>query len=212
MTVLTVVGAPALGGAKEATSRQPSLESKERAAKTACMSGDYAKGVALLAEMFVSTGKPIYIFNQGRCFEQSGKYEEAIVRFREFLRKHAEKDESGLAAETHIAECEALLSRQKGKDPQSSSEVTKSGGEPVPAHAFAPEPPRAAPPDGLSVVSTSLASPPEPVTERAPFYKTWWFWTSVGAAVVGGTVAALLLTRSAPDSCDGLGMKCVGVK
>ncbi len=63
----------------------------ERAAQaqTACLTGDYAKGVAILAELYVSTRNAIYIFNQGRCFEQNGKYEEAILRFREYQRKNA---------------------------------------------------------------------------------------------------------------------------
>jgi len=45
-------------------------ESKERAAKTACQSGDAAKGVALLAELYVDTNDITFLFNQGRCFEQ----------------------------------------------------------------------------------------------------------------------------------------------
>jgi hypothetical protein len=51
-----------------------SREGNERLARTACLSGDYAKGVALLAELYVSTRDIIYLFNQGRCFEQNGKY------------------------------------------------------------------------------------------------------------------------------------------
>jgi hypothetical protein len=32
-----------------------------------------------------------------------------------------------------------------------------------------------------------------------PIYRRWWFWTGVGAAVAGGAVTALLLTRSSPE-------------
>jgi hypothetical protein len=69
-------------------------ENKERAAKTACLAGDYAKGVALLAELYVSSNNDVtYLFNQGRCFEQNGKYEEAIVRFREYQLKECRRGE-----------------------------------------------------------------------------------------------------------------------
>jgi hypothetical protein len=89
-------------------------ENKERAAKTACLAGDYAKGVALLAELYVSTNDVTYLFNQGRCFEQNGKYEEAIVRFREYQQKRADAGAPpDSTAETHIEKCQALLDKQK---------------------------------------------------------------------------------------------------
>ena len=104
-----VVAVPlaALAGAKD-------RDSKERTARTACLAGDYAKGVALLAELYVSTKDIAYLFNQARCFEQNGKYEEAILRFHEYQLKNADAgnppDES---AEKHIASCQALLDKQK---------------------------------------------------------------------------------------------------
>jgi len=89
-------------------------DNKERTARTACLAGDYAKGVALLAELYVSTKDIAYLFNQARCFEQNGKYEEAIIRFHEYQLKNADAgnppDES---AEKHIASCQALLDKQK---------------------------------------------------------------------------------------------------
>ena len=46
----------------------------------ACLSGDYTKGVAILSELFVDTKDPTYLFNQGRCFEQNRRYDDAIAR------------------------------------------------------------------------------------------------------------------------------------
>lgn len=104
-------------------------ESKEKLAKTACLSGDYARGVALLAELYVDTNDIAHLFNQGRCFEQNGKYEDAIVRFREFQRKNADAgNPPDAAAEKHIADCQALLDQQKPPLP------------PMPAPAQAPAP------------------------------------------------------------------------
>lgn len=106
---LTVVAVPlsALAGAKD-------RDSKERTARTACLTGDYAKGVELLAELYVTSKDITYLFNQARCFEQNGKYEEAILRFHEYQLKNSDAgnppDES---AEKHIASCQALLDKQK---------------------------------------------------------------------------------------------------
>ncbi len=88
-------------------------DAKERAAKTACLSGDHAKGIALLSELYVSTNDPVFIFNQGRCFEQNRRYEDAIARFREYLRvdkraRAADKTD----ARKHISDCEDLLAKQ----------------------------------------------------------------------------------------------------
>jgi hypothetical protein len=117
-------------------------ENKERAAKTACLSGDYAKGVALLAELYVSTNEVTYLFNQGRCFEQNGKYEEAIVRFREYQLKNSDAgnalDES---AEKHIANCQAVLDKQK------------------PAAPVVPAAPAAAAPSALATAQSESKAP-----------------------------------------------------
>jgi hypothetical protein len=90
-----------------------SVETKERTARMACLSGDFAKGVAILSELFVDTKDPNYIFNQGRCYEQARLYEDAIARFQEYVRAgkklgKAEKAE----AQKHIADCQDLIAKQ----------------------------------------------------------------------------------------------------
>jgi hypothetical protein len=47
--------------ARSAQARE--ANAKERAAKTACLAGDYVKGVAILSELYVSTEDPVYIYN-----------------------------------------------------------------------------------------------------------------------------------------------------
>ena len=88
----------------------PPRKSPEREAKKACLTGNVEKGVAILAELYVETDDPTWLFNQGRCFEQNTRHVEAISRFKEYLRKatnlsQAERTE----AESHIAECETAL-------------------------------------------------------------------------------------------------------
>jgi hypothetical protein len=84
-------------------------------AKTACMAGDVPKGVRLLAELYAATNDPIWIFNQGRCYQQNGEAQAALNRFREYLRKTAaiKKDEVSTSreAEAYIRELEIDLRR-----------------------------------------------------------------------------------------------------
>ncbi|PSM32150.1 tetratricopeptide repeat protein [Haliangium sp. UPWRP_2] len=37
------------------------------------------------------------------------------------------------------------------------------------------------------------APSPQPSTQTAPIYKKWWFWTVLGAAVVGGVVVGVVV-------------------
>jgi outer membrane lipoprotein-sorting protein len=89
------------------SSSQASAASKqvqERMAKKACLAGDPAKGVEVLAELYVDTNDITYIFNQGRCFEQNRRYEDAIGRFREYLTKgedHLSDERQGRRQEAH---------------------------------------------------------------------------------------------------------------
>jgi hypothetical protein len=112
---LLLVGGPAFAKGKPAkesqTSGRSEREAKEREARKACLEGDPAKGSAILSELFVDTKDRTYIFNGGRCFEQSERYPEAISRFREYLRTGPDPDDAALARK-HIAECEELEAKR----------------------------------------------------------------------------------------------------
>src|SRR5512144_2326329 len=85
------------------SARAGAREDKERAAKKACLSGDFAQGVSLLTDLYVDTNDSTYIFNQGRCYEQGNRCEEAIISFREYLRKTKDAGHaSDGRAEQHI--------------------------------------------------------------------------------------------------------------
>ena len=105
-------------------------EAKERAARKACLSGDYTKGVEILSDLFIDTKDANFIFNQARCFEQNNRCEEAVSRFREYLRKA-----SGLSAEDkadtekHIADCQALIGTKTA--PEAKAEVAPAVPVPV---------------------------------------------------------------------------------
>jgi hypothetical protein len=61
--------------------------------------------------------------------------------------------------------------------------------------------PAAAEPVGVKPagVDLTVVEPAGQVSPGTPFYSTWWFWTGVGAAVVAGTVAAIVLSKSGSD-------------
>jgi hypothetical protein len=85
-------------------------QAQERKAQKACLAGNPAKGVEILAGLYVETEDIAYIYNQGRCFEQNRKYEDAIGRFREYLVKGENLTaEEKAVAQKRIDACESYL-------------------------------------------------------------------------------------------------------
>lgn len=133
-----------LGASSTAEAKQSSPQAKERLAKKACLSGDPAKGVEILAELYVDTNNITYIFNQGRCFEQNRRYEDAVGRFREYLLKGdstlSEQDKAD--TQKRIDACESYIPKPEPRtalmpEPVSSSPVVRP---PVPVPVFSEAP------------------------------------------------------------------------
>jgi tetratricopeptide (TPR) repeat protein len=89
------------------------LDEREATARTACLAGDYTKGVAILAELFSATEDAVYIYNQARCFEQNRRYQDAVAQFQEYLKTARKLSKSDKAdAQKRIAHCQELLAKQ----------------------------------------------------------------------------------------------------
>jgi hypothetical protein len=124
------------------------IEARERLAKRACLNGDAAKGVELLTDLYVDTNLATYIFNQGRCYEQNGRCEEAIIRFREYLRKSPRTTESDRGdVQKHINDCEALIAKQaaEAKAPVTPAAVAPAAVSPATIASSVTAPATAAP-------------------------------------------------------------------
>jgi hypothetical protein len=170
-------------------------EMSERAARKACMSGDYQKGVDILSDLFINTRDAAHIYNQGRCYEQNGRCEEAVNRFREYLRTAKNPTvEEKLDTEKHIRDCQGLLSQPKAPN--------QVGAEAPPANvAASPSAPVESTAPAMPAGADVTAPAPQPVASSG---STWWIWAGVGAVVVAGTVTAILLaTRSGGTDIPG---------
>lgn len=167
-----------------------SRQAKERNARKACLDGDYARGVAILSDLFLSTMDSTYIFNQGRCYEQNGRYETAIARFEEYLRSNL-TPQSRASAEKHLEDCRKNLAKER--ESTFTPPAPLAPPPPVPAPVVRPEPePK---PETPSVVATETAPAPAPPSERR-----WGLVTAgivSGTLGVGGVVAGLVFHRKA---------------
>jgi hypothetical protein len=195
--ILIVLAAP--------LARAAGTEAKERAARKACLSGDYAKGVEILSDLFIDTKDANHIFNQARCFEQNSRCEEAISRFREYLRKA-----SGLSpaekvdTEKHIADCQALLGQKPAPEPAGTVAAAKAESAPTApaAPSAAPSPPSATPtPEQVAVAST-----PEPAANPGRGLRIAGIACgALGVASVGTAIYYYTQAKSYSDKVSGQG-------
>ena len=152
---------------------------------------------------------PSFLYNIGQCYKRLGMPEQAREFFREYLRKAPADDRNRAQAEARLGE---LDSRDDGK---SSPPPAVSGFPPAasgnPSAALPPEPQpstsgapalsaAAAPldPSWNHAAGVDLGSGTSGAAESAPspYYRTWWFWTGVGAVVAAGVVTAVAWPRS----------------
>jgi hypothetical protein len=93
-------------GARAADSR----DAREREARKACFTGNVDRGVEILVDLYGETGHPNYIYNQARCFERNGKYDQAVLSYDDYLRKATNLGDAERAqVEKSIADLRAKL-------------------------------------------------------------------------------------------------------
>lgn len=170
----------------------PSEEAKAhiRKATAAYNLGKYAEAAQEYETAYVQTLDANMLFNIGQSYRMAGDREKALTAYRSFIRSAPESEQRSLA-EAKIRE----LQQQRGS------------GTPTPPVPAVPldqqtDPGRsnagsASRPENV-LVSAPVPASPEPAS-ASPFYKHWLFWTAVGAAVAGGVVLAIVLSRPGDD-------------
>lgn len=93
-------------------------DKRPNAALAACASGDVAKGIAILGELYAETRNPSFVFNQARCFQKNAQLEQARSSFTEYLRIGTnEPPEDIKRAEAFVKEIDDTLARQRASAP-----------------------------------------------------------------------------------------------
>lgn len=173
-------------GASTPPDPSASRAARERAAKRACLTNDPEGGVALLTDLYIDTNDPTYLFNQGRCFEQNRRYEDAIGRFREYLIKAKDLSPDDRAeTQRHIDACESYLHKPAdGPKPEPRTKAVETTSV-VETTNVVPTPPEPTPtPDFV------VAPGPEPGRPGAGLRTAGLV---VGGLGVGGLVTGLVL-------------------
>src|SRR5262245_25362924 len=107
---IAVTVAGVLIAVSAAANAADSRDAREREARKACFTGNVDRGVEILVDLYGETGHPNYIYNQARCFERNGKYDQALLSYEDYLRKATNLGEADRSqVEKSIAELRAKV-------------------------------------------------------------------------------------------------------
>jgi len=190
----------------------------EMKARESFAAGRYDEALQTFARLYAETLNPIYLRNIGRCQQKLKQPDKAIDAFQDYLIKGGKKISPDEKAEIngYIKEMEALRDEQAAKQqapavapmaptpaaspvqpiPPPQPEGPPPGYTAQPAGAYpGTEGAPAYPPGAEPQPSGALVAQPAPLQgPSGPIYTKWWFWTIIGAVVIGGVVTAVALS------------------
>ena len=198
----------ALGAARAGAAGDP----RELKAREDFAAGRYQQALDVFAKLYAETLHPTYLRNIGRCYQNLGDPDKAIISFRDYLRKHKTiTDEERKEVEGFIAEMEDLKKQHaaSGPAPETSTAPPKTASSSASnsASTLTTLPTAPAPKTSGGATPEALVTMPasHPSEESSPVYTRWWFWTLIGAAAVGaglGIAAATgALTKTQDAGC-----------
>jgi tetratricopeptide (TPR) repeat protein len=178
----------------------------------------YANAIAEYEQAYLAKPDPSFLYNIAQCHRLMGNGPQAIHFYRRFL-KDAPNAPNRAVAEKHIRDLEDSAAHGTAPSPTVAPPVPVAPAPVSPPResSLAPlsPPPTGAPPalsppgptsTPVSTTPTVENGAPSGQTESEPIYHKWWFWTGVGAVVVGGIILILATAKHDP-SCPG-GVTC----
>ena len=202
----------------------------EMKARESFAAGRYDEALQTFAKLYAETLNPIYLRNIGRCQQKLKQPDKAIDAFHDYLIKGGKKISADEKAEIngYIKEMEALRDEQASKQqatpppvvpvapvqpiqpPQPEGPPPGYTAQPAGAYPGTQGPP-AYPPGADQQPSGALVAQPSPTQpgSSGPVYTKWWFWTIVGAVVVGGVVTAVVLSGGTSKPTCPSGVMCL---
>jgi len=167
---------------------------------------EFAPALAEFREAYRLKPDPSFLFNIAQCHRKLGETDAALDFYRKYLRS--------LPDAPNRADVERIVADLRAR--QTSAPVAST---PAPAPlvetpaAIAPPPPAPAPVETTPAPRAHVLVATPATEAPAPVYRRWWFWTGLGAVVVGAVVASVVLSHPAPQPYQGtLDPPTIGVR
>ncbi len=156
--------------------------------KTAFESGKFEVALWEYEKAYELAPLPGFLFNIGQCHRNLDHHQKAISFFRLYLSKKPNAS-NRRAVEALINELQEKV--EANDEPPITNPMTKTNKEKNKTLGVKPK----------ETPNPVVFSLPTPIARRTvgttPFYKKWWFWTSVAVAVGGGAAGVYFAARAA---------------
>jgi tetratricopeptide (TPR) repeat protein len=173
VAAVVVVFALALGAGRATAA----ADAREIKAREDFAAGRFQEALDIFARLYAETLHPIYLRNIGRCYQNLRKPDRAIATFRDYLRKHTK------ISEDERKEVEGFIKEMQDLEQRQREDAAQPAASPTPQPTLAAAAPAA--PAETAPQAVVVGTPATEASADAPVYTKWWFWTLVGAAVVG---------------------------
>jgi tetratricopeptide (TPR) repeat protein len=157
-----------------------------QAGKAAYQAGKYADALSFFEQAHARSGRPELLFNIAQSAERVRQDEKALEMFRAYLTQ-VPNAANRVEVEARIKQLEQWVAEQD--------------------KAVAPVAPIAVAPTPAETAEQAPSSQSDPAytegddsAESAPVTEKWWFWTGIGAVVVGGTAVALAVALGGDET------------
>lgn len=157
-----------------------------QAGKAAYEAGKYEDALTFFEQAHARSGRPQLLFNIGQAAERLRRDEKALEVFRAYLTQVPDAPNRA-DVEARIKQLEQWVT---SKEPAPVAPIVTA---PTPAET-AEQAPATTSPEDPAFTEGDRAQQSEPVTSK------WWFWTGIGAVVVGGTAAALAVALGGDET------------
>jgi len=178
----------------------------------------YAQALREFELGYLDRQDPAFLFNIAQCHRELHRPADAIRFYRRFLSEAPDDHASRGQAEQAVRELESAAPGPSSSTPEwqappapirtGSAPEAQAAVVPLPSAAAAPAPAAAPPPPPATMPAPAPAAvAAAPATEAAPSapgtpaYKTWWFWTLIGAGVVGGILIGVAASSGNTPLC-----------
>lgn len=157
-----------------------------QAGKAAYQAGKYQDALSFFEQSHARSGRPELLFNIGQAAERVRQDQKALEMFRAYLTQVPDAA-NRVEVEARIKQLEQWVAEQdKAAAPLAPIAI-----------AIAPTP--------AETAEQAPSAPHEPAyteadSKSAPVTEKWWFWTGIGAVVLGGTAVALAVALSGDET------------
>lgn len=171
------------------------------AGKQFYQNSDYTSALREFSAGYRLDPRPAFLINLGQCYRKLNQ----LVRARDMYQRYLNVAATDATQRTRI---QAIVAELDGLIAEHLAQVEA----PSAADALIPRPAQASTVKPTAITPTPAPAPtdvaPQPVAQKKPIYKKWWFWTTLvlsAGAVAGITVGVIYATRPSWQTAPPIG-------